>query len=374
MSDEQPENTEQAEQAEQAPEAAEAAPQEEAKAEAGETKYDVLAIGSAIVDVLIKADDTFLESIGIKKGTMTMLDEAQAEKLFPYFEQLSNKDALESYKEMSGGCAANTVAGVSSFGGKAAFIGKISADPFGDRFKEKLQGRGVEFNTEASKDGKTARSLIIISEDGTRSMCTFLGTGSEVDAADINEDLVKDSKITFLTGFSWDSAKDKASAERAIELAKANNHQVAFTLADDHCVERHRDDFMKMTEEAQIIFANEEELSALFSVGNFADAIEMAEEHFAKKDTILALLRSEAGAVVVDKDGKHEISDGKVDAEQIVDRTGAGALFAGGFLYGQTHNFDLKQSAQLGNMAAAEGMKNFGARPASELKSLLAKI
>ena len=284
------------------------------------------------------------------------------------------KSADSTVNEMSGGCAANVAAGVSSFGGKAAFIGKVSQDAAGDRFTEKLKGRGVEFSSTHMAEGKeTGRSLIIVTEDGARTMCTFLGSAEEISETDIDEEMVKKAKVVFVTGFLWDCQKGKDAAKKAMELGKKNNCKVAFTLASDSCVERHRAEFMDVIDNhADIVFSDKPELLALFEVDSLEEATKKMVEKYAGKESIAAITCLKDGAVVVSKD--EPINVPAAEIKEIKDATGAGALFESGFLYAYTHDFDLEKSALLGNMSAVEVTKTFGARPVIQLKNLLAKI
>lgn len=342
-----------------------------------ETQYDVLAIGNAIVDILVRADDSFLKALTLEKSSMSLLDDQKAKELFAYFASIKqNTDSFSSIeiKEMSGGTAANAISGITSFGGKAAFIGKVSSDEYGKDFKAKLTDRGISFSTtELTGDATTGRCLVIVTQDGARTMCTYLGASAHITNDDIDEELIAHSKILFLTAYSWDSDTSKTAVLKAIELAHKHGCKVAFTLSDPSCVTRHRDQLLTLIDEhIDILFANEEEITALFATNDHAVAVQNSAEKCRGNDKIIALTCGAAGAMVISKDGTVKVPCELVD--NIVDTTGAGAAFVSGFLYAKTHGFDLKQSAQLGNYAAAEVIQMFGARPATDLRKLIVKL
>jgi len=338
-----------------------------------EKKYDVLAIGNAIVDILVKTNDAFLDSLGLKKGTMSLIDDDKANKLFGLFSEQETSPSA-SINVMSGGGAANVVAGISSFGGKGAYIGKVSNDASGERFRAKLKERDIEYMTKSIDGGKeTGRCLIIVTEDGARTMCTHLGSSQELGAEDINEDLISQSKIVLLTGFLWDCDKGKEAANKIIELADKNECMVAFSLADHLCVERHRDDFMKLVDDnVDILFANKQEINALFNREDHQASIDKMHEKY-KKTGKLAILTCSADGVIIVGEEK-PITVAAEEVKEIKDTTGAGSLFVSGFLYARTHGFDIEKSAKLGNLSAAECLRHLGARPVMKLKDLIAKL
>ena len=249
----------------------EKAPENTAEQQA-EKSIDVLSVGNAIVDTLVKTDDAFLASLGVKKGSMLLIEEDKAKQLFSLFESVE-KSADSTVNEMSGGCAANVAAGVSAFGGKAAFIGKVSKDAAGERFEEKLKGRGVEFSSTHMAEGKeTGRSLIIVTQDGARTMCTYLGSAQEITESDIDEALIAKAKVIFVSGFLFDCEKGKEAAKKAIELAKKNGCKVAFTLASDSCAQRHRAEFIDIIDNhADIAFSDTAEILTLFETEDIED-------------------------------------------------------------------------------------------------------
>lgn len=338
-----------------------------------EKSIDIVAVGNAMVDILVKTNDAFLASLGVKKGSMLLIDETKAKQLFKLFEAVE-KSADSTINEMSGGCASNVAAGVSSFGGKAAFIGKVSQDTTGDHFTEKLTERGVEFSSTHVAEGKeTGRSLIIVTEDGARTMCTYLGSAQEISEADIDEALIAKAKIVFISGFLFDCEKGKDAANKAIEVAKKNGCKIAFTLASDSCAKRHRSEFMDIIDNhADIVFSDHAEMLEVLEVKDIEEAKKKMIEKYKEKENIIAITDVKEGATIISKNGA--IDSPAVAGAQLKDATGAGASFASGFLYAYTHGFDLEKSALLGNMSTAEVIKTFGARPTVGLKNLLAKI
>ncbi|MCE3232699.1 MAG: sugar kinase, ribokinase [Rickettsiaceae bacterium] len=335
-------------------------------------QFDVIVVGNAIVDTLIKTNDAFLESLGLKKGSMNLIDDKKAKQLFDLFSSVT-KSHDSIINEMSGGTA-NVSAGISSFGGKSSFIGKISSDQPGDRFATKLKERGIEFSSSPSKgELSTGRSLIIVTEDGARTMCTYLGSSGEINKDDLKEDLIAQSKILFITGFLLDCKNGKETCIAAIEIARKNNCKIAFSLSDYLCVERHKKDMLELVENhTDILFANKKEINALCVTSNHEDAIKKITEKYAGKDKIAAITCSAEGVIIINKEAPIKVEAVKV--ADIKDTTGSGSLFVSGFLYAHTHGFDLEKSATLGNLCAAEGLKHLGARPIINLKDLIVKL
>ncbi len=323
--------------------------------------YDVVALGNAIVDVLSQADDAFLETHALSKGTMTLIDPPTAEQLY---------GAMGPGVEVSGGSAANTVAGLASFGGKAAFIGKVRDDQLGDVFRHDIRAAGVAFDTPPANDGaSTARCLILVTPDAQRTMQTFLGACIELGPEDVDEDLIKKSQVTYLEGYLWDPPRAKEAFVKASKIAGDAGRKVSLSLSDPFCVDRHRAEFVDLVNNhVDILFANEDEIMSLYEVSDFDDALQHVKNHC----EIAALTRSEKGSVVIRGDEVHVLDAEPVS--QIVDSTGAGDSYAAGFLYGYTHGHDLRTCGRLGGAAAAEIISHFGARPEHPLKDLLAKI
>jgi len=323
-------------------------------------KYDVVGLGNAIVDVIAKVEDSYLEKHELNKGSMALIDEAQAETLY---------DDMPPAVESSGGSAANTLAGISSFGGAGAFIGKVKDDELGRIFAHDLKAIGVHYQTKPAKDGaSTARCLIAVTADAERTMSTFLGATRGITTGDIEENLIKDSKILYLEGYLWDEQHAKNAMRKAVELAKQYDCKVALSLSDPFCVNRHRAEFLQLIEEGvDIVFANEEEIKGLFETDDFdiaaANAKNIAE--------IVAITRGAKGSVIVNGDKQEKIS--VPSGLNVVDTTGAGDLYASGFLYGYTNGNSLAECGRLATVAASEIVGHMGARPEVNLADLAKK-
>ncbi|MCA9529537.1 MAG: adenosine kinase [Myxococcales bacterium] len=324
---------------------------------APEATYDVLGIGNAIVDVLGRVDDGFLTAQGLVKGSMALIDGARAETLY---------GAMSGGVESSGGSAANTVAGVASFGGRSAFVGKVADDPLGEVFARDLRSVGVAYDAPPASGGEpTARCMVFVTPDAQRTMCTFLGVSRELARADLDPDLVARSRVTFMEGYLWDPPAAKDAFVRAAEVAHAHGREVALSLSDPFCVERHRASFLDLIDHhIDLVIANELEIKSLFETDSFDEAA----QRVASLSRLAVLTRSERGAVVVS--GAERVVVPAVPVDRVVDTTGAGDLFAAGFLYGHTHGYGLERAARLGARAAAEVISHMGARPKIELAAL----
>ena len=326
--------------------------------DADSARYDVLGIGNAIVDVIARADDDFLVREGVAKGGMMLIDEARGEHLLNLME-----DAVTA----SGGSAANTIAGVLSFGGRGAYVGKVRDDALGARFAADMAARGISFRTAPAPDGPaTARSFIIVTPDGQRTMNTFLGACQNLGPADVDPAEIAAARITYLEGYLWDPAAAKDAFRKAAEAAHAAGRQVALTLSDGFCVDRYRDEFTELLRSRQvdIVFANTQELQALYQTADFATALSAL-----RQDAALAVVtRGEAGALAVR--GGETAETAAYPVEAVVDTTGAGDLFAAGFLFGQTHEAALGECLRLGALAAAEVISHVGPRPEASLSAL----
>ena len=323
-------------------------------------QFDVLGIGNAIVDVLAQADDAFIESHGLTKGAMTLIDTATAEALY---------NDMGPGVECSGGSAANTIAGLASLGGRGAFIGKVHDDTLGKVFSHDIRALGVTFQTLPAVTGEpTARCLVFVTPDAQRTMQTFLGASTGLSLADVDEALVADAAVTYLEGYLWDPPQAKAAFIKAAETAHQAGRLVALSLSDPFCVDRHRDDFLTLVNDhVDVLFANEDEITALYQTDDFDKALQSVRGHC----PIAALTRSAKGSVVVSGDAVHVI-----DAEPVAtvkDTTGAGDSYAAGFLYGFTQGRDLAIAAHIGSIAAAEVISHLGARPETSLKELVAR-
>ena len=321
-------------------------------------RLDVLAIGNAIVDVIADADDAFLASNGMHKGAMQLIDEAEATRLY---------DAMGGARETSGGSAANTVAGLASLGLSAGFIGQLGDDQLGEIFQHDIRSLGVEFDTAPRGDvGATARCLILVTPDAQRTMNTFLGAAQMLEPDAVDPAHVADARIVYLEGYLWDPEAPRAAMYRAMDAAREAGTRVAFTLSDSFVVGRHRDDVLRLLDERRIdiLFANEAEILQLAGVADFDQAVEQV----ARSVDTLVVTRSEHGAV--GRRGSERASVPAEPIERLVDTTGAGDLFAAGFLAGEARGLGLEQSLKLGAICAAEVIQHYGARPETDLKAL----
>lgn len=322
-----------------------------------EKTYDVVGLGNAIVDIIARCDEGFLSKHDLAKGSMRLVEAEAAARLYA---------AMGPATERSGGSAANTIAGLASFGAKAGFVGRIAADQFGGIFHHDIRSLGVAYDTAPATDGTpTARCLILVTPDGERTMNTFLGASVDFAPADLDQDMIGAAKIVYLEGYLFDRDEAKAAFREAARQAKAAGAKVALTLSDAFCVDRHRADFQALVRDgADIVFANEKEITTLYQVNSFAEAADAA-----LKDCEMAVLtRSEAGSVIVAAGDTIVIAADKVP--HVVDLTGAGDLYAAGFLYGLTHGAPLPVCGRLGSLAAAEAITHIGARPETSLRKL----
>ncbi|WP_207485041.1 adenosine kinase [Arenibaculum pallidiluteum] len=319
---------------------------------------DVVGIGNAIVDVIAKADDAFLAANGIEKGAMTLIDTARAEELY---------GRMGPGIEMSGGSAANTMAGIASLGGKGAYIGKVRDDQLGTVFRHDISAIGVRFETPASNSGApTARCLILVTPDAQRSMNTYLGACVELGPEDIDAALIQSAQVTYMEGYLFDPPRAKEAFRKAADLAHAAGRKVSLTLSDSFCVGRYRDEFADLVDRRiDILFGNEHEVKSLYQVDDFDAAVAAVRG----RCEIAVLTRSEKGSVVVTRDAVQAIPAEPVS--KLVDTTGAGDLFAAGFLHGYTTGRDLATCARIGAIAAAEVISHIGARPDASLAELV---
>jgi sugar/nucleoside kinase (ribokinase family) len=321
-------------------------------------RHDVIGIGNAIVDVIARHDDVFLSDNELGKGSMQLVDEAGALALY---------DKLGPAVEISGGSAANTITGVTSLGGRARYVGKVADDQLGGVFAHDIRAAGVSYDTEALSGGpQTARCIVVVTPDGQRTMSTFLGASALLHEDDVHETQIADAKITYLEGYLWDRPEAKAAFRKAAALATKNDRSTALTLSDAFCVDRHRDSFLDLIRGGvDLLFANEAELLSLYQTEDFDAAVQQV-----RKDCQLAAVtRSEKGSVVITPGEIHEVAAQPV--AQVVDTTGAGDLYAAGFLFGMAHERALPECARLGHVAAAEIISHIGARPEKNLSSLI---
>jgi len=327
-----------------------------------EARLDVLTIGNAIVDVIADATDSFLEAEGLTKNSMRLIDAEEAERLYAH---------MGPAREVSGGCAGNTAAGIAALGGRAGFVGQVAPDQLGTFYRHDLTAAGVEFTTPALDVGvPTARSMILVTPDGHRTMNTFLGAAQHLPASALDEEQIRDSAAIYLEGYLWDPETPRYAMIRAIEVARAARRKVAFTLSDTFCIERHRDGFNQLIDGGRIdiLFANEAEIQALAGVPHLESAVEAVR---GKVET-LVVTRGEKGALATAESARVEVHSEPV--AEVVDTTGAGDLFAAGFLFGYTGGKSLQQSLRLGAIAAAEVIQHYGARPEADLRDLAGEL
>ncbi len=322
------------------------------------TDLDVVAIGNALVDVLAHADDSFLAARAIPKGSMQLIDATAAERLY---------SEMGAAVEVSGGSAANTIAGIASLGGRAGFIGKVNADQLGDIFGHDMRAMGVEFETAPARGGRpTGRCLIFVTPDAQRTMQTFLGVAGEVGPDDVDAALIKRAQITYFEGYLWDAAPAKQAYLKAAQIAHEAQRKVALTLSDKFCVDRHRAEFVDLVHgHIDVLFANELEVMALYETATFDEAVSAVRG----KCDVAVLTRSEKGAVIVAGHDTVEVQAQPV--AKVVDTTGAGDLFAAGFLYGLTRGKPLGECGRIAAVCAAEIISHVGARPEAKLADLI---
>lgn len=320
--------------------------------------YDVLAVGNAIVDVIASVGDEFLVDHGLTKDSMSLVDGDRAEEIYA---------AMPAGVETSGGSAANTAVGVAALGGRSAFIGKVRDDQLGAVFTHDIRAAGVAFDVAPAREGlPTARSLIVVTPDAKRTMNTSLGIAGQVDVDDIAADVVARASIVYCEGYLWDREPTKEAIRLVMRVAREAGNEVALSLSDGFCVERHRDEFRELIRSSvDILFANDAEIRSLYEVEHFDDALQRAR---AECD-LSFLTRGPAGAVVAQGDEVHVV--GAEPQGPVVDTTGAGDQFAAGALFGLTKGYDIATCARLGSLAAGEVIAHFGPRPREDLRALV---
>lgn len=322
--------------------------------------FDVVGIGNAIVDVLVQADDDLLDNFELTKGTMALVDEQQAEALYA---------KLGPGLETSGGSAANTLAGVAQLGGQAGFIGRVRDDQLGGIFAHDIRSVGARFETPAATEGpSTARCLILVTPDAQRTMCTYLGASVGLDPADLDLEMVAQARVLYLEGYLWDSDEAKAAFIAAAEVARAHGGEVALSLSDAFCVERHRDSFQELVDgHVDILFANEMEITALYKANSFEEAADQVRG----RCKVAALTRSELGSVILNGSDTNSVDPFRLGP--LVDTTGAGDLYAAGFLRAYTQGQDMAACGRLGSLCAGQVVTQLGPRPQGSLKQLVAQ-
>jgi sugar/nucleoside kinase (ribokinase family) len=325
-----------------------------------DARFDVTCIGNAIVDVLAQAEDSFLVEQNLPKGAMNLIDADRATALY---------SLMGPGVETSGGSAGNTAAGIAALGGQVAYIGKVADDQLGEVYAHDIRAIGVTFNTRPLKNSlPTARSFIFVTPDAQRTMQTFLGACTQLGPDDIDTQLVADSGVVFIEGYLWDLPEAIEGIRKAAKAAKDAGRKVSFTTSDAFCVDRFRDQFIEfITNDVDILFANESEILSLFQVDDF----DIAVERIRGKCEIAAVTRSEKGSVVITSEHAYLVEAQKVE---VVDTTGAGDAYAAGFLYAYTQGRPLDVCGKLGGIVASEVISHYGARAETDLKQLAAKV
>ena len=319
---------------------------------------DVIGMGNAIVDVLVQVDNTFLTENGLSKGGMSLIDEAEAEQLYSQI-----KEGLQT----SGGSAANTITGISQLGGRAGFIGRVKDDYLGQIFRNDMYKIGAIFNTPAFKKGpSTARCIIFVTPDAERTMCTYLGASIFLEPNNIDIDLIEKTKVLYLEGYLWDDNLAKKAFLNAAEISKKNQGEVSLSLSDSFCVERHRESFKELIEDhIDILFANEQEILSLYKTNDLDNALNQIKG----KCKIAAITLGQRGSIILEENNRIEIEPYKLGVT--VDTTGAGDLYAGGFLYGYTKGKSAKESGKIASLCAAHVVTHLGARAKISLEELI---
>lgn len=317
--------------------------------------YDVVGIGNALVDVFARVGDGFLTERGLPKGNMLLMEAVDAGKIY--------QDIIPE-REVSGGAAGNTMAAIASLGGHPAFIGKVHDDEMGQLFRRDIGASGVEFFTSPLTQGQmTGRCIVLVTPDAKRSMFTFLGAAQGISKKDIDEEMIKAAKIVYLEGYMWDTKTAKQAILKACFYARRHKKQIAFSLSDKFCVERHRNEFRALIKKyVDVLFANEEEFMALYKANDFYETLDLVKEDV----EIAAITRSDKGSVVVN--GKTKVFVDAELVEDVVDTTGAGDIYAAGFLFAYTHGRSLITCAQVGGIAASETITHYGGRPEVSLR------
>jgi sugar/nucleoside kinase (ribokinase family) len=327
-----------------------------------DTSLDILCIGNAIVDVIAATDDDFLGREGLAKGSMRLIDADEATRLYAH---------MGPAREISGGSAGNTAAGVAMLGGRAGFVGQVADDQLGDVYAHDIASIGVQFTTprRPQAEAPTARCLVLVTPDAQRTMNTFLGAAQNLTEEALDAEQVRSAAILYLEGYLWDPVAPRRAMEKAIDIARAAGRKVAFTLSDTFCIDRHRDGFLGLIDSGRIdiLFANEAEIAALTGAADFDAAV----AEVAAKVPLLVVTRSEKGAIAVEGGRRVDVPAAPVD--HVVDTTGAGDLFAAGFLTGHAWGRSIEQSLAMGAIAAAEVISHYGARPEADLKALVAE-
>lgn len=322
------------------------------------SEIELVGVGNAIVDVISQASEDFIQQLRLNKGTMTLVDAEQAEKIY---------NRMGPGLEMSGGSAANTLAGFASLGGRGGYIGKVANDQLGEVFRHDIQSIGVRYDTAPLENhDPTARCLVLVTPDAERTMCTYLGASPWLAPEDLNKNMISEAAITYLEGYLFDRTRAQQAFRTAAQVAHAAGKKVALTLSDPFCVERHRDAFLDLvSDHIDILFANEKEIKSLYQVDTFEKAAERVKGHC----EVACLTRSEKGSLILSGDNSFDIAAAK--PERIADTTGAGDLYAAGFLFGYIRNRPLPECGHIASVCAAEVLAHMGARPEKNLADLI---
>ncbi|MCF3640467.1 adenosine kinase [Rhizobium sp. TRM95111] len=326
------------------------------------TKFDVLTVGNAIVDIIARCDDGFIADNGIIKGAMNLIDAERAEFLY---------SRMGPALEASGGSAGNTAAGVANFGGRAAYFGKVADDQLGEIFTHDIRAQGVHFETKPlDRFPPTARSMIFVTEDGERSMNTYLGACVELGPEDVEPDVVADAKVTYFEGYLWDPPRAKDAIRECARIAHENRREMSMTLSDSFCVHRYRGEFLDLMRSGtiDIVFANRAEALALYETGDFEEAL----TKIGRDCKLAAVTMSEEGSIIVKGDTRIKVD--AIEVSRITDTTGAGDLYAAGFLYGYTNGRSLADCGRLGSLAAGIVIEQIGPRPMISLADAGKKV
>lgn len=323
--------------------------------------FDVIAIGNAIIDVIANCEDALIEKLGLSRGGMMLIDADQATSLY---------DAMGPAREISGGSAANTLAGLAALGAKCAFIGQVADDQLGEVFTHDIRAGGIAFDVAARSGTPTARCLIFVTPDGQRTMNTFLGASQHLPAEALDESAIANAAVLYLEGYLWDPEEPRAAMRKAIEAARNAGRKIAFTPSECFVIDRHRADFLDLidTGKIDVLFCNEHEMAALLGHDDFEKGL----AELSPKIPVLVVTRGSEGAVAVSAGQRVQI--GAEPVERVVDTTGAGDLFAAGFLFGHVRGKSLEQCLKLGAICACEVISHYGARPEANLKALTAEV
>ena len=326
-----------------------------------DARYDIVGIGNAIVDIVAHVDDSFLNDHNLEKGAMTLIDSTVSDQLYA---------AVDSVTECSGGSGANTVAVLATLGGKGVYVGKVRDDALGQTFRQDIHALGATFETSPLEDGPaTARCMVFVTPDAERTMQTYLGACVELGPDDIDEETIAAAHVTYMEGYLWDPPQAKQAFLKAAKIAHESGRLVSLSLSDSFCVTRHHDEFLALVRDhVDVLFANEDEIMTLYGASSFDEALQKVRHHCG----IAALTRGPGGSVVVSGNDIHVLD--AAPADKVIDTTGAGDAYAGGFLYGLTQGCSIADCGRIGGIAASDIIGQFGARPQAALKAKIRSV